>query len=139
MAKHDKKNRARVIADKSEKCYAYLMTFGTYEYVSGKKQSKQFERENAEIISQRVTFTNVGEQKKHKKQYNKKNDNPTTPPRQKKQTEETDRSTESAVGNGFKKDRRRTTRTSFTSTLEDHIAISAYCILYSLSQRYWKR
>ena len=72
MSKHNKKNSKKdIIADNSEKCYAYLMTFGTYEYVSGKKQSKQFERENAEIISQRVTFANVRELKKHKKQYNR--------------------------------------------------------------------
>ena len=41
MPKHDKKNRSRNTTDCGEKCYGYLMTFGIYEYVSGKRQSKR--------------------------------------------------------------------------------------------------
>ena len=41
VPKHDKKNRSRNTMDIGEKCYGYLMTFGIYEYVSGKTQSKR--------------------------------------------------------------------------------------------------
>ena len=41
VPKHDEKNCNRNTMDIGEKCYGYLMTFGIYEYVSGKKQSKR--------------------------------------------------------------------------------------------------
>ena len=87
MSKHTNKSHKKTTADGDAKCYAYLTTFGTYEYVSGKKKSKQFERENAEIISQRITFSNARESKQHKKRFDAQKNNLVTPPRQKKQTE----------------------------------------------------
>jgi hypothetical protein len=89
MAKSGKQLNKKNIKE-TAKHFAYLLSFGTYEYVTSNKNAKRFERDNAEIIEQRITFATQKEMDIHKAQNARKNETPVTPPTKKeaKRTEE---------------------------------------------------
>ena len=51
----------------NKKYYAFLLSMGGWEYIDSRNEAKSFQRDNAEIITERLTFATLEEMEMHKR------------------------------------------------------------------------